>query len=89
MEKLKLTSIRVSVNALDSAHSLAKELGYYNPSDVLRLAMWVGLKVITPRCATKLMGDMWKEEADLDIITLEHVLRTAGVLKEDEQGTGL
>lgn len=89
MSKLKLTSIRVSTDSLDSAHYLSKQMNYYSPSDVLRLAMWVGLKVITPKCATKLMGAMWKEEADLDIITLEHVLRTAGVLKEDKHAAGL
>lgn len=89
MSNLKLTSIRVSTDALDTAHALAKQLGYYNPSDVLRLAMWIGLKVLTPRCASKLMGLMWKEEAELDIITLEDVLQTTGVLKEDEQGAGL
>ena len=40
MENLKLISIRVSVNALDSANSIAKQLGCYNQSDVLRLAIW-------------------------------------------------
>ena len=89
MSKLKLTSIRVSTESLDSAHALTKHLGYYNPSDVMRLAMWVGLKVITPSCASKLMGMMWKEEAGLDIITLEDVLRNSGVFKEGEQGAGL
>lgn len=89
MSKLKLTSIRVSTDSLDSAHALSKQMNYYSPSDVLRLAMWVGLKVITPSCASKLMGLMWKEEAGLDIITLEDVLRNAGVLKEGGQGAGL
>lgn len=83
MSKLKLTSIRVSTESLDSAHALSKQMNYYSPSDVLRLAMWVGLKVITPSCASKLMGMMWKEEAGLDIITLESVLRTAGAIKDE------
>lgn len=83
MSKLKLTSIRVSTESLDSAHALSKQMNYYSPSDVLRLAMWVGLKVITPSCASKLMGMMWKEEAGLDIITFESVLRTAGAIKDE------
>ena len=86
MSKLKLTSIRVSTESLDSAHALSKQMNYYSPSDVLRLAMWVGLKVITPSCASKLMGMMWKEEAGLDIITLESVLRTAGAIKDEREG---
>ena len=86
MSKLKLTSIRVSTDSLDSAHALSKQMNYYSPSDVLRLAMWVGLKVITPSCASKLMGMMWKEEAGLDIITLESVLRTAGAIKDEREG---
>ena len=86
MSKLKLTSIRVSTESLDSAHALSKQMNYYSPSDVLRLAMWVGLKVITPSCASKLMGMMWKEEAELDIITLESVLRTAGAIKDEREG---
>ena len=86
MSNLKLTSIRVSTDVLDTAHAIAKQLGYYNPSDVLRLAMWIGLKVLTPRCTSKLMGLMWEEEAGLDIITLEDVLRTAGVIDDEHKG---
>lgn len=86
MSNLKLTSIRVSTDALDSAHALAKQLGYYNPSDVLRLAMWVGLKVITPRCAPALFSKMWKEEAGLDIITLQDVLQNSGIIKNECEG---
>lgn len=86
MSKLKLTSIRVSTDSLDSAHYLSEQMNYYSPSDVLRLAMWVGLKVITPSCASKLMGMMWKEEAGFDIITLESVLRTAGAIKDEREG---
>lgn len=86
MSNLKLTSIRVSTESLDSAHALAKQLGYYNPSDVLRLAMWIGLKVVTNRCASNLFSMMWKEEAGLDIITTADVLRTAGVIDDEHKG---
>lgn len=89
MENLKLTSIRISVDSLDRAHALARQLAYYNPSDVLRIAMWVGLKIVTPSCASLLFGKMWKEEAGIDIITIEDVLRTAGVLNESEDAAGL
>lgn len=86
MNKLKLTSIRVSTEALDCAHALCKQLGYYNPSDVLRLAMWVGFKVLTPQNAGRLMQVSWAEEAEVDIYTLEDVLRTAGVIKDECKG---
>lgn len=83
MGNLKLTSIRVSTGALDSAHALAVHSYYYNPSDVLRLAMWVGLKIITPANQSELFRKMWEEEAGPDIIVLEDVLHTAGVIKDE------
>lgn len=79
MENLKLTSIRVGVDSLESASAIAKQFGYFTTSDVLRVAMWVGLKVITPRCFSILSRMMWEEDAGKDIVTLEDVLRAAGV----------
>lgn len=83
MGNLKLTSIRVSTECLDSAHALAKHSYYYNQSDVMRLAMWVGLKIITPANQFELFRKMWEEEAGSGIIVLEDVLHTAGVIKDE------
>lgn len=86
MSNLKLTSIRVSTEALDSAHYLAEQQGYYNPSDVMRLAMWLGFKLASPRCVSELFRLMWREEAGLDVVTIDDVLRTAGVIKDECKG---
>lgn len=89
MENLKLTSIRVSKASLEKADKLGRECGYYQRSFMLRVAIWLGLKFMKPGVLHQLLHMMWEEEVGLKCFTLEHVLRTAGVLKEDEQGTGL
>lgn len=86
MGNLKLTSIRVSTEALDCAHALSKQLGYYNPSDVLRLAMWIGFKIANPKNVSALFSLMWKDEASLEFIDVDDVLRTAGVIKDENKG---
>lgn len=89
MENLKLTSIRISVASLDAAHNLSRQLTYYNPSDVLRLAMWIGLKVMSPNCMSALISKMFDDEAGFDVVTLEDVLRTAGVWEKLKGSAGL
>lgn len=86
MSNLKLTSIRVSTEALDCAHALSKQLGYYNPSDVLRLAMWIGFKVANPSNVSALFHLMWEDEAGMHAINVDDVLRTAGGLKDEHKG---
>lgn len=85
MDKLVLTSIRLQQFTLDSAHNISKNLGFYNPSDILRLAAWIGLKIITPQNANRLMSMLWSEEAELDLHTLEDVLHTAGIIDNDTE----
>lgn len=80
MEKMKLTSIRITGNSLESAQALTNQLSFCTQSDVLRLAIWVGLKILTSKCATPLFRKMWEEEAGLDVTTLMDVLHTAGVI---------
>lgn len=89
MEVLKLTSIRLPKAYLEAAGKISRELGYYQMSHVLRLAIWLGLKFMKPGVLRQLIDMMWKEEIGRKSFTLEDVLRTAGVLKEDEQATGL
>ena len=78
MENLKLTSIRLSKNALAKANEIARAFGYYQSSHIIRIALWVGLKVIRPGVLPKLIYMMWEEE-DLGVEhSLEDVMRAAG-----------
>lgn len=77
MEILKLTSIRLPKSALSRAAGLARSLGYYKTSDVIRLAIWVGFKILKPGVLQKLMQMMWQEETRGVCFTLEDVLHTA------------
>lgn len=78
MEVLKLTSIRLSKSALDRASHLSRELGFYQSSHVIRIAIWVGLKVLSPGVLHRLSLMMWDEEDKDTSFSLEDVLRTAG-----------
>lgn len=89
METLKLTSIRLSKASLSDAEKLGRVLGFWRTSDVIRVAFWFGLKFMTPGVLHKLLHMMWEEEANGKRFSTQEVLRTAGVLKEDEQGGGL
>ena len=77
MGKLKLTSIRLEEQTLDAAFILAKRFTFLSPSDIIRLAIWIGFKLITPRSALKLYQLMAEENFNGDIVTLQDVLRTA------------
>lgn len=89
MECLKLTSIRLSKDSLDKASKLGRELGYYKTSDVLRVAIWLGLKFLKPGVLHKYLDMMWKEELGWYHFSLVDVLRTAGVLKDDEHAASV
>lgn len=79
MEILKLTSIRLSKSALAKAAAIASTRGYYQSSNIIRLALWVGLKVVKPGVLQTLFHMMWLEEEKGEDYTLEDVLRAAGV----------
>lgn len=83
MEVLKLTSIRLSKSALAKASALSRELGFYQSSHVIRIAIWVGLKVLTPGVLHRLSMMMWDEEDKGRNFSLEDVLRAADVLLEN------
>ena len=85
MEILKLTSIRLSVAALAKANDLASEFGYYQSSHVIRVAIWIGMKVLNPKVIFKLSKMMWEEEERDADFSLEDVLRSAGVIENDTE----
>lgn len=82
MEKLKLTSIRLSVETLDRAERLSWDSEFYTTSDILRIAIWIGLKFMHSGIISKLLIMMSKEELGKEIVTLEDVLHTAGITRE-------
>lgn len=87
MEVLKLTSIRLSKSALAKAYALSRELGFYQSSHVIRIAIWVGLKVLTPGVLHRLSMMMWDEEDKGRNFSLEDVLRAADVLLENPKSS--
>ena len=86
MEVLKLTSIRLPKEYLEAADKLGSNLGYYRRSDILRVAIWLGLKLFKPGVIRRYLDMMWKEELGRGCFTLEDVLHAAGVLDGDKHG---
>lgn len=82
METLKLTSIRLEKRSLEQANRIAKEIGYYQSSNVIRTALWVGLKIVTSRNCLRL-GHLQFEEEDHGVrYELEDVIQAAAQNKE-------
>lgn len=82
METLKLTSIRLEKRSLEQANRIAKEIGYYQSSNVIRTALWAGLKIVNSRNCLRLSHLQFEEEDDRAYHGLEDVLHTAGQNKE-------
>lgn len=82
METLKLTSIRLEKRSLEQANRIAKEIGYYQSSNVIRTALWVGLKIVTSHNCLRLGHLQFEEEAYGTRYELEDVLQTAAQNKE-------
>lgn len=78
MKKLKSTSVRLSKDTLDSASKLSNAVIGRCTSDILRIAIWLGLKFMSVGVLHQLQDMMWKEEIGLKQYTLEDVLRTLG-----------
>lgn len=83
MENLKLTSIRLSKDVLAKVNAIANTLGFYQSSHIIRLAIWVGLKLVTPGVLRDLSHMMWEEEEKGKDYSVDDVLRTAGVKLEN------
>lgn len=82
MEPLKLTSIRLDRQSLEQADKIAKCRQCYHQSDVLRLAIWAGLKIVNANNLYRLSRLQWDEEYHGVHHELEDVLRTAAQNKE-------
>lgn len=78
MEKLKLTSVRLSKGTLDSARKLSNADNYLCTSDILRIAIWLGLKLLRPGVLLQLQRMMAQEETGWKSYKLEEVLRILG-----------
>lgn len=77
METLKLTSIRLEKRSLEQANRIAKEIHCFMTSDVIRTALWAGLKIVNARNHAKLSHLHRDEEAHGALYGLEDVLRAA------------
>lgn len=77
METLKLTSIRLEKRSLEQANRIAKEFHCYMTSDVIRTALWAGLKIVNSRNYAKLSHLHWDEDAHGVHYGLEDVLHAA------------
>ena len=82
MEPLKLTTIRLERQSLEQANNIAKSRQRYHQSDVLRLAIWAGLKIVNATNLYRVSRLQWEEEAHGAHYELEDVLRTAVQNKE-------
>lgn len=77
METLKLTSIRLERRSLEQANRIAKEIGYYQSSSVIRIALWAGLKIVNSRNLGRLAHLQFEEDDHGAHYELEDVIRTA------------
>lgn len=79
MDNLKLTSLRISEKDLDAAKKIGRDYGFFLTSTVLRAAIWVGLKFLTPNVLGRVAHMMWEEEERGRDFSLEDVLRAGEV----------
>lgn len=77
METLKLMSIRLDRRSLEQADKIVKCRQCYHQSDVLRLAIWAGLKIVNANNLYRLSRLQCDEEYDGVHHELDDVLRTA------------
>lgn len=78
METLKLTSIRLEKSSLEQANRIAKEFGYYQSSNVIRAALWVGLKIVNSNNLRRLSQLKYLEEDGLAYYRIEDVIQATG-----------
>lgn len=62
MERLKLTTLRISQKSLQRAEKIASSEKYYTQSDVLRLAISLGLHIIGEHIFNTLYHQMYQQE---------------------------
>ena len=82
MEKLKLTSIRLDRQSLEQANRIGREYNHYMSSDVIRTALWAGLKIVNSRNLILLSHLHWDEYANGARYKLEDVIQAAALNNE-------
>lgn len=75
--------MRVESESLEWADKIVNRRGFWTRSDVIRLAIWIGKKVITSRHLDELVRLKVHEDFRDFEIPLEDVLRTAGFTLEN------
>lgn len=83
MDVLKIYSVRLERELVRRIDKKAYDSSYCSRSDILRLAIWIGEKVIDSRHLHELLKLMWREESKGASVTLEDVLRATDVSLEN------
>lgn len=83
MDKLKLYSLRMDCQSLDWAKEIARRSCVWKCSDVVRLSIWIGSKVITSRCLPELMRLMVRDTFWNSEVTIDDILHTGGIKLEN------
>lgn len=87
MDSLKVYSVRLESELVRKVDKIAYNSVYCSRSDVMRLAIWIGEKVIDSRHLDTLFKLMWGEESKGVSVSLEDVLRAADVLLENPKSS--
>lgn len=83
MSVLKVYSLRLESAMIDRADDVAGQLSFWSRSEIIRLAIWIGQKVVEPRVVGALHRLWWQEQFKGTNVTLEDVIRTAGIELEN------
>ena len=87
MDVLKIYSVRLESELVRKIDKIAYDSSYCSRSDIMRLAIWIGEKVIDSRHLHELLKLMWREESKGTGVTLEDVLRAADVMLENPKSS--
>lgn len=83
MDELKVYSVRLESDTIAWADNVVEALYAWSRSDILRLALWVGAKVVKSSNVPSLIRLKCEEQFKGRTVSLEDVLRTAGVKLEN------
>lgn len=83
MSDLKIYSLRLESDSLEWADKVANGAHYWSRSVIIRVAIWVGSKVITSRNLSDIVHLQLGEEYSNFEVPLEEVLRVAGFSLEN------
>lgn len=83
MDVLKVYSVRLESGLVGRIEKIANDSIYWSRSDVMRLAMWIGEKVIDCRHLPELQKLWWQESFNNCSVSIEDVLRAAATTLEN------